>query len=138
MAGGATSDVLVSDGMSIFLRQVRFDTRLEKQDRMGRHLFSTSSLLDDAENHRSHWVLGTGDFSRTPVAYSWIADKPGNYGSHLAVPYGLMMTFEDRSVWVVKHTQGEFNYILTAEDNRPFAANEPSQPDFRPPAKGAI
>jgi hypothetical protein len=131
------SDVLVGDGTSIYLHQARFDRNVVRQAEMGRHLFSTAQLLDGDENHRSHWVLGTGDFSRMPVAYSWIADKPGNYGSHLAVPYGLMMTFEDRSVWVVKHTQGEFNYILTAEDNRPFAANEPSQPDFRPPANAA-
>ena len=36
---------------------------LVRQEHAGRHLLSTSSLLDDAEVHRSHWVLGTGDFT---------------------------------------------------------------------------
>ncbi|MHC4404926.1 MAG: outer membrane protein assembly factor BamB family protein, partial [Planctomycetota bacterium] len=77
MAGGSVSDVLVSNGNDVFLHHVRFSAKLEKRDDMSRHLFSTSSLLDGAESHRSHWVLGTGDFSRVPVAYSWIVNRPG-------------------------------------------------------------
>jgi len=137
MAGGATSDVLVSDGMSIFLRQVRFDTRLEKQDRMGRHLFSTSSLLDDAENHRSHWVLGTGDFSRVPVAYSWVVDNPGRWNPSIAVPTGVLMLYDDQAVWGVQR-QGDANgrYSLFKRRNAPFSAGEQPLPDFRTVPKG--
>ena len=79
MAGGTLSDVLVSDGTNVYLHQVKFNAKLERQGYMSRHLFSTSSLLDDAENHRSHWVLGTGDFSRVPVAYSWIVDRRASH-----------------------------------------------------------
>jgi hypothetical protein len=135
MAGGTRSDVLVSDGTSIYLHQLRFDRNCVQKPEMGRHLFSTTQLLDDAENHRSHWVLGTGDFSRTPVAYSWIVDKPGNYGSRLCVPYGLMIDFDDKTVWAVHHAQGEPDYRLVADNNRPFAAEEAHLPDFRAATK---
>jgi hypothetical protein len=106
MAGGAVSDVLVSNGTDVFLHHVRFDAKLKRQDRMARHLFSTSSLLDDSENHRSHWVLGTGDFSRVPVAYSWIANRPGKRSPTIAVPAGVLMVYEDQAVWGVKRKGG--------------------------------
>jgi len=129
------SDVLVGDGASIYLHQARFDKNAVRQAEMGRHLFSTSQLLDGAENHRSHWVLGTADFSRMPVAYSWIADKPGGFGSRLCVPYGLMLAFDEGAAWVVRHRQGEFDYSLVAENNTPFWPNEVHLPDFRPATK---
>ena len=129
------SDVLVSDGTSIYMHQLRFDRNCVRKPAMGRHLFSTAQLLDGEENHRSHWVLGTGDFSRLPVAYSWIVDKPGNYGSQLGVPYGLMLAFDDRTVWAVHHTQGEFDYRLVAENNKPFQPDEAPLPDFRAAGK---
>jgi len=132
MAGGAVSDVLVSDGRNVFLHHVRFNAKLEKQDAMSRHLFSTSSLLDDAENHRSHWVLGTGDFSRIPVAYSWIVNRPGRRMPTIAVPTGLMMVYDERAVWGVR-IQGDANgkYELFKKDNRPLSAEEEPLPDFR-------
>jgi hypothetical protein len=74
-------------------------------------LFSTSSLLDDSEHHRSHWVLGTGDFKRLPVAYPWIVQKD------MAVPFGLMMTFDDNAVWTVHRggkKRGKASYALVA------------------------
>lgn len=39
------------------------------QDGIAYFAAGRSSWLDGAENHRSHWVFGTGDFSRLPVAY---------------------------------------------------------------------
>jgi len=126
---GATTDVLVSDGSSIFMRHLRFDRRCVRQTEMSRHLFSTARLLDDAENHRSHWVLGTGDFSRIGVAYSWIANKRGGRkDEHLAVPYGIMLVFDDKTAWGVSRGK---TYTLFAEANKPFSATEESLPDFR-------
>lgn len=90
---GALTDVMTAEGESIFMRHIRFDGRLMQQEEKRPHLFSTSSLLDDTEHHRSYWVVGTGDFSRTPVAYPWIVTKS------LAVPYGLMLAFDDTTVW---------------------------------------
>jgi outer membrane protein assembly factor BamB len=126
---GATTDILVSDGSSIYMRHLRFDRECMRQEEQSRHLFSTSRLLDGAEVHRSHWVLGTGDFRRIPVAYSWIANsRTSRNGVYLAVPYGLLLTFDDQTVWGVRRGKG---YTLLAEDNRPFSAVEESLPDFR-------
>ncbi len=137
MAGGSISDVLVSDGWHIFLHHKKFNTRLEKQPQLARHLFSTSSLLDDTENHRSHWFLGTGDFSRIPVAYSWIVNsgQGSRGGTAVAVPTGLQLVFDDQSVWGVQRLErnqaagGE--YLLFRMVNQPFSRDEPPQPDFR-------
>lgn len=133
MAEGAISDVLVSDGKNVFLHHVGFNAKLEKRDRLTRHLFSTSSLLDDTENHRSHWVLGTGDFSRVPVAYSWIANRPGGKRRPtIAVPTGVMMVYDENGIWGVRR-QGDSNgkYSLFRKENTPFSDDEESSPDFR-------
>ena len=137
MAGGAISDILVSNGSDVFLHHVRFGPDLERREAMGRHLFSTSSLLDDAENHRSHWVLGTGDFSRIPVAYSWIVNRPGQRSPGIAVPTGIMMVFTDRAVWGVQR-KGDANgrYHLFRGPNTPLSTDEKPLPDFRQRAKG--
>jgi outer membrane protein assembly factor BamB len=126
---GATTDILVSDGSSIFMRHLRFNRQCVRQLESSRHLFSTSRLLDDAENHRSHWVLGTGDFSRITVAYSWIANRRGGRKDvHLAVPYGVLLAFDDDTVWGVRRGNA---YTLFAEAHKPFSAAEKSLPDFR-------
>jgi len=132
MAGGVISDVLVSNGEDVFLHHLRFDSNLEKKDRMMPHLFSTSGLLDGAENHRSHWVLGTGDFSRVPVAYPWIANRPGTRPQTIAVPTGVIMVYDDRAVWGIQRkgdATGE--YFLFQKANKPFSSDEKSLPDFR-------
>jgi hypothetical protein len=132
MAEGAVSDVLVSDGINVFLHHVTFGADLAKQERFSRHLFSTSSLLDDAENHRSHWVLGSGDFSRVPVAYSWIVNRPGSRMPTIAVPTGVMMVFDRQAVWGVRRQgNSDGRYRLFKMENRPFDAGEAAPPDFR-------
>ena len=143
---GGTTDVLVSDGESVFMRHLRFNPKLEKQNRMIPHLFSTSGLLDGAENHRSHWVFGTGDFSRVGVAYSWIAFRPGNFGSQLSVPYGLLLAFDGETVWGVRRAhlmrwpvKEAGRYTLFAEKRPKPSPGEAHLPDFRkPPEKNAM
>ncbi len=125
MAGGCVTDVLVSDGKNVFLHHLKFDAELRRQ-KMSRHLFSTSCLLDGAENHRSHWVMGTGDFSRIPVAYSWIVNGNRKSMPTIAVPTGLMMVYEDHALWGVQQ-----KYQLVEKENRPFSEEEPFLPDFR-------
>ena len=132
--GGAVTDVLVSDGTSIYMHTTRFNRKCVRQSTHGRHIFSTTALLDGAENHRSHIAVGTGDFSRTPVAYSWIANRAnGAYGSRLSVPYGLMLSYDAGTVWGVKRPgpQGG-GYNLFAQENTPFSPNDKHMPDFRP------
>ena len=136
---GARSDVLVADAGSIFLRQIRFDAGLVRQQKPMPHLFSTTSLLDGDEIHRSHWVLGTGDFTRTPVAYSWIAFNPSRFNRKaLSVPYGLMLVFDAAEAWgACRNHLLRWNrkvkgmYALFAA-KRP-GADEASLPDFRTP-----
>jgi outer membrane protein assembly factor BamB len=132
MKGGTTTDVLVSDGESIYLRTFRFNRKCVRQEKMSRHLFSTSSLLDGNENHRSHLMIGTGDFSRIPVAYSWIANRPGRYKSHVAVPYGLTLVFDDKTVWGVRRLK---DYTLYADAHTPFTTDDEELPDLRPAQK---
>jgi outer membrane protein assembly factor BamB len=136
MAGGATTDVLVGDGTSVYMRQVRLDSRCARQEKSGRHLLSTTRLLDDAEVHRSHWFLGTGDFSRMPVSYSWIVNPiKARWNVPAAVPYGLLLAFDDEAVWGIRRWKG---YTLYAAANKPFSADEAALPDFRPGAKDTM
>ncbi|NQU23799.1 MAG: PQQ-binding-like beta-propeller repeat protein [Candidatus Nealsonbacteria bacterium] len=136
---GARTDVLVADADSVYLRHLRFDGDLRPCPEQRPHLFSTSDLLDGAEIHRSHWALGTGDFSRTPVAYSWIAYQPNKRGgTRLSVPYGLMLAMNEDRVWgvrrnhlvrpVVKQTGP---YVLFGATRPDPAEQDNSQPDFR-------
>jgi len=140
MAGGTVSDVLVSDGSNVFLHQVKYDAKLTRQKNMSRHLLSTSSLLDGTENHRSHWVLGTGDFSMVPVAYSWIVNRGGwggRGGTAVASPMAVMMVYDDGAVWGVRRKGGaNGRYLVFKVGNKPFSADEPSLPDFRKVPKG--
>ncbi len=138
MAEGSVADVLVSDGQNVFMHHVKFNAKLEKQEKMSRHLFSTSGLLDDAENHRSHWVLGTGDFSRVPVAYSWIVNGGGRRSPTVAVPTGLMMVYGDRALWGVRRKGNSGAYSLFEKSHTPFSETEEFLPDFRTVSPGQI
>ena len=136
---GATTDVLVAERGSVFLRQMRFDAQLARQEEKLPHLFSTSSLLDDTENHRSHWVFGTGNFSRTPVAYSWIANsRTVRHGTALAVPYGMLLVVGDKVAWGIQRSHlmrsnkgKKSRYALFAQHRSDLVADEQSLPDFR-------
>ena len=131
---GATSDVMVSNGHSIFLRHLPFDRKLTQQETKARHLFSTSRLVDDTENHRIHWVLGTGDFSRIGVAYSWqvnLLRARKTYAYKPNVPFAMLLAFDEKAVWGVRRPEGYKGYELTAWHNTPFAADEKHVPDIR-------
>jgi outer membrane protein assembly factor BamB len=124
---GALTDVLTAEDESIYMRHMRFDAQLAQQEQKAPHLFSTSSLLDGSEHHRSYWALGTGDFSRTPVAYPWIVRKS------LAVPYGLMLAYDKQTVWGVHrgaakgHSQ---DYALFALPRPDASVPDNLLPDF--------
>jgi len=129
---GALTDVLLADGGSIFLRQLRFGPDLSPQDTPRPHLFATRSLLDGSEHHRAFWLLGTGDFHRLPVAYPWIISKS------VQVPYGLMLAFDDATVWSIRRggRRGPA-YTLVAEPRPDPSAASSARPDFeaRPATK---
>jgi outer membrane protein assembly factor BamB len=127
MAGGAIADILVSDGKNVFLHHDKFDAKLQKQ-KMSRHFFSTSGLLDGAENHRSHWVMGSGDFSMVGVAYSWIVN---GRRSGMSAIFALMMAYDDEAIWGVNRK----NYTLFQAKNKPFSDDEEPLNDFKAPKK---
>ncbi len=131
MAGGAIADVLTSDGTNVFMHHAKFDAELTPQSGLTRHLFSTSNLLDGEENHRSHWVLGSGDFSMVPVAYSWIVNSAKPRWGGIASPVGLMMAFTDKALWTVRRSGNKGAvYTLQAKLNTPFSAKDKPLPDF--------
>jgi outer membrane protein assembly factor BamB len=128
---GARSDILTSEGGSVFLRQLRFDGKLAPVKEKRPHLFSTSDFLDSTEHHRCYFVLGTGDFRNLNVAYPWIVQKS------LHAPYGLLMVFSGKTVWGV-HKDGrkrgaqKCSLYAMARPDPDDAAN--TKPDFE---KGA-
>ena len=123
---GALPDVLVADGESVFMRHLRFDDKLTRQNEKLPHLFSTSSFLDGREHNRSYRVFGTADFSRTPVAYPWIVAKS------LAVPYGVTLVFDDETVWGVRRGEKrrEHEYTVFARPRPDASDAESLLPDF--------
>jgi len=107
MAGGL-SDVPVSDGEHIFLRHLMFTQELKEESGTTTQLFSTSSLLDGTEHHRSDWGIGTGDHDRLPSARHsggfsrfHLEDQGKTAPFRTDQPTGLMLVFEGDTVWGV-------------------------------------
>ncbi|MBD3267100.1 PQQ-binding-like beta-propeller repeat protein [bacterium] len=68
---GALPDVLSSDGESIFMRDVRLDLDLVREESKMAHLYSPVGFLDDNWWHRTYWQVGTamgGGWGRWPKA----------------------------------------------------------------------
>ncbi len=127
---GNISDILVSDGEAIYLRHMKFNSNLERDNQWSRHLFCTSSLLDDSEAHRSHWFYGLGDFSRMTVAYEWLTRSNR---SQFIVPFGRLLVYDSESVWGVRRSQDYSNYTLFCHDIETIEATEGTEKkDFRP------
>jgi len=125
---GLRTDVMTARGGNVFLRHMAFDESLKPLDAVPPHLMSTSSLLDETQHNRSYWILGTGNFARTPVSYPWILQK------QVAVPYGVMMSFDDETVWCIRQhgrKRGTVRYELVAVPRPDPAAPANRQPDFK-------
>ena len=56
---GTLSDILTSDGQSLFLRHQRFDMEGEPQPPDVPHLYSSVGFLDAEWWHRTYWIIGT-------------------------------------------------------------------------------
>ncbi|MCA9228102.1 MAG: PQQ-binding-like beta-propeller repeat protein, partial [Planctomycetales bacterium] len=99
------SDILTSDGESIYLRSQMFDregNRLKMgphsgqaerhggtQKGEGRHLFAPTGFLDDTWFHRSYWVYGR----------SFAGGHNGYYQAGRFTPSGRMLVFNDEYVF---------------------------------------
>lgn len=121
---GARNDVLVSDGESIYIMQLRFNKKLEPElpetvsllgdRRFGRHVFSTAGFLDDVWYNRTFWMHSD----------IW----PGFYLANQASKSGQLLVFDDQATYGVKafwtrnrHSPmffpGTKGYLLFADDN---------------------
>jgi outer membrane protein assembly factor BamB len=121
---GARNDVLVSDGESIYVMQLRFTKELRPNlaqtesllgDRkVGRHIFSTAGFLDDEWYNRAFWMNST----------TW----PGFYLTNQASKSGQLLVANEKTTFAVKafwtrnrHTPmffpGTKGYLLFADDN---------------------
>ena len=126
---GAKTDIFVSNGSHVFLRNIMFNHDLKRDRKATRHIYSSTSLLDDAENHRSHWFFGSADFSRLGVAYSWTVN--GRKGlSKLTIPKGVMLSYDNDTVWAIHRPKSKPGYNLVAYANNPFGPEEVAKPDF--------
>jgi outer membrane protein assembly factor BamB len=105
---GNISDIMVADASSVYLRHMRFDDQLQRQERRAHHLFSTHHLLDDQGSHRSHWFFGNGDFSRIGTAYGWMMGS--SYGVP-QIPFGLLMVFDKETAWSVASHRGKVDLV---------------------------
>lgn len=103
---GNISDILVTDGSAIYLRHMKFDTSLVRQDGFGAHLQSTATLLDRTEAERSHWMIGGGDFRKLPKSsYQWMTKPRHKNFGQFVVPFGKMLVFDDKAAWGTKHLE---------------------------------
>ena len=121
---GTKADVLVSDGVYLYMQQVMFDRHLREQEapritnmgdrKMGRHLLSTAGLLDDSWWNRTFWMY----------AERW----PGYYIANQASKSGQLLVFDATTTYGVKvytrrnvHSPMFFpateGYLLFADDN---------------------
>ncbi len=136
---GANSDVLVSEGDSIYMRQKKLTAELQEVDvpvfsskgaqDVGTHLFSTSGLLDDCWYNRTFWMYSK----------RW----PGFQLANQASKTGQLLVVDDQNTYAVRvfyrrnvHSPmffpGKQGYLLFADKN----SNEPQlvgEPGWRRP-----
>ncbi|MCD6303619.1 MAG: PQQ-binding-like beta-propeller repeat protein [Planctomycetes bacterium] len=138
---GANSDVLVSEGPYIFMRQKRLSPDLKElpaknlsskgEQDLGLHVFSTAGLLDDSWYNRTFWMYSK----------RW----PGYQLANQAPKSGQLLVVDDRNTYAVKvfyrrnvHSPmffpGRQGYLLFADRN----TTEPQivgEPGSRPPLR---
>ena len=121
---GARNDVLVSDGESVYIMQLRFDKTLTPAPaktasllgdrKMGRRMFSTAGFLDGEWYNRTFWMYSN----------VW----PGYYLANQAPKSGQLLVFDNETTYGVKafwtrnrHSPMFFpatrGYFLVADNN---------------------
>lgn len=125
---GANSDVLVSEGGSIYLRQKRFTPSLQAESSeelspkgesdVGLHVFSTAGLLDDSWYNRTFWMYA----KRWPGFQ--LANQAPKSGQLLVVDGATtyaVQPFYRRNLHSPMFFPGKEGYVLFADKN----SNEP-------------
>ncbi len=138
---GANSDVLVSEGDHIYMRQKKLTPDLREvsvpvlsskgEQDVGRHVFSTAGLLDDSWYNRTFWMYA----KRWPGFQ--LANQSPKTGQLLVVDdthtYAVQ-PFYRRNVHSLMFFPGKEGYLLYADrnDNEPQIVGEPGS---RPPVE---
>jgi hypothetical protein len=120
----ALPDVLSSDGQSVFMRHLRFDTEGVLQPGAEAHLYSPAGFLDDSWWHRTYWMVGTGmrsGWGSWPVSGSQVpAGRLLVLGDNAVYGYGRFNQYHRNGSHV---GLGKTRYYLyaspRADDNRP-------------------
>jgi len=110
---GALPDVLVSDGATITMRQVQFDTALRQRDPAElATLFTTTGLLEDAWFHRQVWHLGR------PGKVGSTGKQAVNSGSHWRSGWavGQLIVFDADRAYAV---QSPYTYLKNTKSMWP-------------------
>jgi len=85
---GARSDILTSDGQYVYLRDMVFDNRGNKQPQGSSHLFTLTDFLDDSWPHRSYWIFGT-----RPSISTGCSRRDKN------LIYGRLLVFDESAIY---------------------------------------
>jgi len=118
---GSLNDVISGDGKHVYLRHLTCNTDWQAAAAPVPHLFSTSSFVDDNENHRSHMTMGLGFFGRTVYAYPWI---PKRFGPKLNYPMGLMLVYQGDTAWGIQRGS-DYVYTLFQKGIPAYKADDP-------------
>jgi outer membrane protein assembly factor BamB/protein-L-isoaspartate O-methyltransferase len=131
---GANSDVLVSEGDHLYLRQKKLTPDLREvsvpvlsskgEQDVGRHVFSTAGLLDDSRYNRTFWMYA----ERWPGFQ--LANQSPKTGQLLVVDDAqtyAVQPFYRRNVHSLMFFPGKEGYLLYADrnENEPQIVGEP-------------
>ena len=126
---GALPDVLSSDGKSVYMRHLRFDTQWAEQPEDAAHLFSPTGLLDGSWWHRSYWIYGA----------KFTAGWGGWWRVGNTVPSGRLLVFDAATVYGYgrnRYPSGNAGQ-WSGETYRLFAAAKDAKPEPLPARKPA-
>ena len=153
---GALPDVLSSEGESVFMRHMRFDTHGREQEQNVPHLFSAAGFLDGSWWHRTYWQVGTrmgcgyGGWPtvgnqvpagrllavRGDSVYGYGRDQYATHGSHVGLGrthYRLFACSREPRV-VNRETRNPPQAPAMAQPKQPAA----KKPKKRPPQKKIV
>lgn len=85
---GVNTDILSSDGETLFMKQMCFDASLQRTNKIMPHLFGVHGFLGEEWFVRSYWLLGTD------VRAGW-----GGWASGDETTFGRIITFDDKTAY---------------------------------------
>jgi len=90
---GTLSDIMSSDGMTIYIKHMGFDKNGKEVGKTSPHLFTGTGFLGEEWFVRTFWIFGT----QTGAGYfRWANMQSGNLG---IAPAGRIMSFNDKHVF---------------------------------------